>query len=156
MSETKQPSCADLVQQKFNETEQDYKDARDYYDGSQREEHDQFDGYEDLYDYVNQTALSWDYVEKGTFNDSRRSRIRFESYDPTFWYINQERGYFRLQLSWGGPGDEFRIYVDYDKSIDYIEYWYLDWYDGASVRVGSDTESYDICRDFLELSLLNA
>ena len=137
MSETKQPSCADLVQQKFNETEQDYKDARDYYDGSQKEEHDQYDGYEDLYDYVNNTCLCWDYVEKGTFND-------------------QERGYFRLQLSWGGPGDEFRIYVDYDKSIDYIEYWYLDWYDGASVRVGSDTESYDICRDFLELSLLNA
>ena len=137
MSETKQPSCADLVQQKFNETEQDYKDARDYYDGSQKEEHDQYDGYEDLYDYVNNTCLCWDYVEKGTFDD-------------------QERGYFRLQLSWGGPGDEFRIYVDYDKSIDYIEYWYLDWYDGASVRVGSDTESYDICRDFLELSLLNA
>ena len=134
MSEAKQPSCADLVQQKFNETEQDYKDARDYYDESQREEHDQYDGYEDLYDYVNQTALCWDYVEKGTFDD-------------------QERGYFRLQLSWGGPGDEFRIYVDYDKSIDYIEYWYLDWYDGASVRVGSDTESYDICRDFLEVAL---
>ena len=137
MSETKQPSCAELVQQKFNETEQDYKDARNYYDGSQKEEHDQYDGYEDLYDYVNNTCLCWDYVEKGTFDD-------------------QERGYFRLQLSWGGPGDEFRIYVDYDKSIDYIEYWYLDWYDGASVRVGSDTESYDICRDFLELSLLNA
>ena len=137
MSETKQPSCADLVQQKFNETEQDYKDARNYYDGSQKEEHDQYDGYEDLYDYVNQTALCWDYVEKGTFDD-------------------QERGYFRLQLSWGGPGDEFRIYVDYDKSIDYIEYWYLDWYDGASVRVGSDTVSYDICRDFLEVTSLEA
>ena len=137
MSEAKQPSCADLVEQKFNETEQDYKDAQTYYDQSEPEEHDQYEGYEDLIDYVNQTALCWDYVEKGTFDD-------------------QERGYFRLQLSWGGPGDEFRIYVDYDKSIDYIEYWYLDWYDGASVRVGSDTESYDICRDFLELSLLNA
>jgi len=131
MSEAKQPSCADLVEQKFNETEQDYKDARDYYNQSEPGEHDQYEGYEDLFDYINQTALCWDYVEKGTFND-------------------QERGYFRLQLSWGGPGDEFRIYVDYDKSIDYIEYWYLDWYDGASVRVGSDTVSYDICRDSLE------
>ena len=132
--EAKQLSCADLVQEKFNETEQDYKDARDYYNQSEPGEHDQYEGYEDLFDYINQTALSWDYVEKGTFDD-------------------QERGYFRLQLSWGGPGDEFRIYVDYDKSIDYIEYWYLDWYDGASVRVGSDTESYDICRDFLEVAL---
>jgi hypothetical protein len=133
MSEAKQPSCADLVQQKFNETEQDYKDARNYYNQSEPGEHDQYEGYEDLFDYINQTALSWGYVEKGTFDD-------------------QERGYFRLQLSWGGPGDEFRIYVDYDKSIDYIEYWYLDWYDGASVRVGSDTVSYDICRDSLEIS----
>ena len=133
MSEAKQPSCADLVEQKFNETEQDYKDARDYYNQSEPGEHDQYEGYEDLFDYVNQTGLCFDYVEKGTFTD-------------------QDRGYFRYQLSWGGPGDEFRIYVDYDKSIDYIEYWYLDWYDGASVRVGSDTVSYDICRDSLEIS----
>ena len=133
--EAKQLSCADLVQEKFNETEQDYKDARDYYNQSEPGEHDQYEGYEDLFDYINQTALSWDYVEKGTFDD-------------------QERGYFRLQLSWGGPGDEFRIYVDYDKSIDYIEYWYLDWYDGASVRVAADTVSYDICRDFLEIAPL--
>ena len=140
MSEAKQPSCAELVQQKFNETEQDYRDARNYYFAIEPGENDQYDGYEDLYDYVNQTALCWDYVEKGTFDD-------------------QERGYFRLQLSWGGPGDEFRIYVDdnsIDYSIDYIEYWYLDWYDGASGRVGADTASYDICRDLLELSLLNA
>ena len=135
MSEAKQPSCADLVEQKFNETEQDYKDARDYYNQSEPGENDQYEGYEDLFDYVNHTGLCFDYVEKGTFTD-------------------QERGYFRLQLSWGGPSDEFRIYVDYDKSIDYIEYWYLDWYDGASVRVGSDKVSYDICRDFLEIAPL--
>ena len=133
MSEAKQPSCADLVEQKFNETEQDYKDARDYYNQSEPGEHDQYEGYEDLFDYINQTALCWDYVEKGTFND-------------------QERGYFRLQLSLGGRGDEFRLYVDYDKSIDYIEYWYLDWYDGASVRIGADTVSYDVCNHFLEVA----
>ena len=86
MSEAKQPSCAELVQQKFNETEQDYKDARDYYDQSEPGEDDQYEGYDSLYDYVNQTALCWDRVEKETFDD-------------------QERGYFRLQLSWGGPGD---------------------------------------------------
>jgi len=137
MSDTKQPSCADLVQEEFNKTEQDYKDARNYYNQSEPDENDQYEGYEDLFDYVNQTGLCFDYVEKGTFTD-------------------QERGYFRYQLSWGGPSDEFRIYVDYDKSIDYIEYWYLDWYDGASVRVGSDTVSYDICRDFLEVTPLEA
>ena len=132
MSEAKQPSCAELVQEKFNETEQDYKDAQTYYDGSQKKEHDQYDDYEDFYDYVNQTALSWDRV----IYDCR--------------VTGDKRGYFRLQLSWGGPGDEFRIYADYDKSIDYIEYWYLDWYDGASVRVGADTASYHVCSGFLE------
>ncbi len=72
--------------------------------------------YDSLYDYVNQTALSWDFVKANTFND-------------------QKIGYFRLQLSWGGPSTEFRIYTDKDLNIDFIEYWYLDWYDGASVVV---------------------
>ena len=134
-------TCKDKVADSFRGVEEDYKNARDYYNLSSKEwqkkmsrEHDQYDGYEDLYDYVSQTALSWDYVEKGTFND-------------------QERGYFRLQLSWGGPGDEFRIYTDYDKSIDYIEYWYLDWYDGACVNVSRDSVSWDICSWYMDLEL---
>ena len=72
--------------------------------------------YDSLYDYVNQTALSWDFVKANTFND-------------------QKIGYFRLQLSWGGPSTEFRIYTDKDLNIDHIEYWYLDWFDGASIVV---------------------
>ena len=72
--------------------------------------------YDSLYDYVNQTALSWDFVKANTFND-------------------QKIGYFRLQLSWGGPSTEFRIYTDKDLNIDFIEYWYLDWFDGACVDV---------------------
>ena len=31
--------------------------------------------------------------------------------------------------------DEFRIFVDEDKNIYKIEYWYLDWGDGASIIV---------------------
>ena len=132
MMEAKQLSCLELVREKFNQTEQDYKNAQDYFNQPEPEENDEYECYEDFIDYVHQTALCWDYVEKGTFD-------------------GQERGYFRLQLSWGGPGDEFRIYVDYDKSIDYIEYWYLDWYDGASVLVGADTASHYVCSGFLEV-----
>ena len=44
-------------------------------------------------------------------------------------------GYFRYQISWGGPSDEFRIYADrrgeYRWNIWKIEYWFMDWFDGA-------------------------
>ena len=91
-----------------------------------------FHEYEDLFDYVNQTSLSWDYVEPYTFDDQRE-------------------GYYRLQLSWGGPSDEFRIYTDMNKRIHEIEYWYLDWYDGASISVPRDTVSWDICSWHMDL-----
>ena len=54
-------------------------------------------------------------------------------------------------MSWGGPSDEFRIYTDYHKNINYIEYWYMDWFDGASIRVNDDV-IYHICEMFLECS----
>ena len=67
-----------------------------------------------LYEY----GLSFDYVAPQTFKD-------------------QNQGYFRYQLSWGGPSDEFRIYAekinDYSFSVYKIEYWFLDWFDGAHV-----------------------
>lgn len=60
-------------------------------------------------------GIAFDYVPRGTFE-------------------GQELGYFRYQLSWGGPGDEFRYFVGYNgKDIHSIEYWYLDWWDGAKI-----------------------
>jgi|TARA_R110002020_G_scaffold44412_1_gene128110 hypothetical protein len=67
-------------------------------------------------------GLCFDYVDPNTFTD-------------------QKEGYWRWQLSWGGPGDEFRIYVNPDKSVHRIEYWYLDWYDGAKVTLGTQQHS---------------
>ena len=63
-------------------------------------------------------GLCFDYVDPNTFND-------------------QKEGYWRWQLSWGGPSDEFRIFVNPDKSVHRIEYWYLDWFDGAHVTLGA-------------------
>lgn len=57
-------------------------------------------------------ALGFDYVAPGTFDD-------------------QKEGYFRYQLSWGGPSDEFRFFVNPDLSCHRVEYWFLDWFDGA-------------------------
>ena len=72
-----QPKCADLVESKYNETEADYKRARKFFEEYQdategqrialevidKNRGDYFHEYDDLFDYVNQTALSWDYVE---------------------------------------------------------------------------------------------
>jgi hypothetical protein len=46
-------------------------------------------------------------------------------------FEGQRNAYFRWQLSWGGPSDEFRFYANPDISIHRIEYWFLDWFDGA-------------------------
>lgn len=40
-------------------------------------------------------------------------------------------------LSVGGPEDLFRFYLD-NGTIHRIEYWYIDWFDGASREVRDD------------------
>jgi hypothetical protein len=72
--------------------------------------------YNDFWDYLNQNVLSFDYVEANTFD-------------------NQEEGYWRLQFSWGGPSDEIRYYIGEGDNVREIYYVYMDWFDGASVRV---------------------
>lgn len=64
-------------------------------------------------------GLSFDFVAAGTFDD-------------------QEEAYFRYQLSWGGPSDEFRFFVNPDLSCHRIEYWFLDWFDGASRTLAAE------------------
>ena len=141
--ETQQRFCADKVQENFNDREKDFVQAKEFYDkyedATEGEQialeafNEDVSGYEDFFDYINNYGLAFDYVEKGTFTD-------------------QERGYFCFQLSWGGPSDEFRIYVDYDKQITHIDYWFLDWGDGASVRIPEDSIAYEVCEQFTELS----
>jgi hypothetical protein len=76
-------------------------------------------------------GLSFDYVAPGTFND-------------------QESGYFRYQMSWGGPSDEFRFYTDPEFNAHYIEYAFLDWYDGATRKCNKEEHQviFDIYRDY--------
>jgi hypothetical protein len=82
-------------------------------------------------------GLSFDYVPKDSFSDQRK-------------------GYFRYQISWGGPSEEFRIYADECLEIDRIEFWYLDWFDGAKVQVtGKALQTWhEIWADFKEMDLL--
>lgn len=70
------------------------------------------DGPEEQLGALPDYALCFDYVEPYTFGD-------------------QPEGYFRYQMSWGGPSDEFRFFVNLDLSCHRVEYWFLDWFDGA-------------------------
>jgi len=86
----------------------------------------------------NEYGLCFDYVAPGTFDD-------------------QEQGYFRYQLSWGGPSDEFRFFVNPDLSVHTIEYWFLDWGDGASLdlEAGDFTFMEEIFDHFRECGCYN-
>lgn len=80
--------------------------------------------------HISEYGLCFDYVAPNTFND-------------------QPEGYFRYQLSWGGPSDEFRYFVNPDYSIHRIEYWFLDWFDGAcQTLTGSE---YDLLMEIFTM-----
>ena len=118
----KRQTCQDLVVKKYRSRLVDLQAASDYFSiekESARAAHDWHEDlkhFEDYYDYVNQLGLSFDFVAA----DASEGR---------------SCGYWRWQLSTGGPGDEFRIFTDIQKKIDRIEYVYLDWFDVASHEV---------------------
>jgi hypothetical protein len=47
---------------------------------------------------------------------------------------NIRKGYLQWLISWGGPSVEWRFFfVPGDQEPYRIEYWYMDWFDGAKV-----------------------
>jgi hypothetical protein len=115
-------TCKELVSQELKNRMADLKTLWDSY--CKGEENTENLG--NIFEY----GLSFDYVAPNTFK-------------------GQRKGYFRYQLSWGGPSDEFRIFAHpeykenlYDNGlhlanwdIEKIEYWYLDWFDGACKKL---------------------
>ena len=79
-------------------------------------------------------GLCFDYVAPNTFND-------------------QNEDYYRYQISWGGPSEEFRFYVNRDDSVRRIEYWFLDWFDGAYIDVTEDQLINELWDWFAEMGL---
>ena len=80
------------------------------------------DEYEDLNEWLNNYALSYD--------DDLHYRAK------------------KLELSWGGPSDYFLFFED-----GTIEYYYLDWFDGAKRELEGEQkeimeELYNRCLDF--------
>lgn len=86
----------------------------------------------------NEYRLCIDYVAPHTFND-------------------QKRGYLRYQLSWGGPSDEFRFYLDESLNPTRVEYWFLDWFDGAKIILKGKTLQLleEIYEDFKETGIVS-
>jgi hypothetical protein len=109
-------TCEDLIDKKYDERFHQFNDAYELMSSETPEIYTQYKDYNDFWDYLNQNILSFDYVEANTFE-------------------NQEEGYWRLQFSWGGPSDEIRYYIGEGDNVREIYYVYMDWFDGASVRV---------------------
>jgi len=78
-------------------------------------------------------ALSFDYVEPHTFTDQRE-------------------GFWRWQFSWGGPSDELRAYVNRDDSIHRVEYWFMDWMDGAKLELQPDDHAWQRIQEMIEMN----
>ena len=78
-------------------------------------------------------ALAFDYVEPHTFD-------------------KQPEGYWRWQFSWGGPSDELRAYVNRDDSIHRVEYWFMDWMDGAKLEVQQDQKSWHRMQEMISMN----
>ena len=77
-------------------------------------------------------GLCFDYVAPGTFTDDQKT--------PCF-DIGADAGYWRYQISWGGPSEEIRFFAS-GGTFGRAEFWLLDWFDGAStVLAGSDRET---------------
>ena len=78
--------------------------------------------------YLGEYALSFDFVAPDTFDD-------------------QSYGYWRYQISYGGPTEEIRFHTEFNEDskeqefyftkdvITNVEYAYLDWFDGATMTL---------------------
>jgi len=74
----------------------------------------------------------------------------FDYVDPHTW-DDQPEGYWRWQFSWGGPGDELRGYVNENKELHRLEYWFLDWFDGAKLPVPPGSMPWNQMQEMLDL-----
>lgn len=72
---------------------------------------------------------------------------RFEDYGLCLDYCDpaehERESYLRYQLSYGGPQDEFRFFLSPTQTgwrAHRIEYWFLDWFDGASIVIEDEDD----------------
>jgi len=71
------------------------------------------------------------------FEDEIRDELRdrFFEYGLSFDVVNADKpgeSYVRYQISTGGPAEEIRFFCDFNRRPYRAEFWFLDWFDGAS------------------------
>lgn len=100
---------------------------------------------EQLKDEIETLRTLWTAYQSG--EEETEEYGSFTEYGLSFDYVeghtefNPGAGYFRYQLSWGGPSDEFRFYCDPAFQCHQIDYAFLDWFDGATrTLTGEDEE----------------
>lgn len=100
------------------------------------------------------SALREIWARCGSDDDDERDSAQeeFSNYGLSFDYVppetftDQDEGYWRWQISWGGPSDEFRIFASpmskrfgqIQYKVHRIEYWFMDWFDGAHRVLSGD------------------
>jgi len=85
-----------------------------------------------LHEYI----LSADTVAPHTFCDCADPEAPEQDCDEL-------KGYGRIQFSYGGPTEEIRYH-----SSEHIEFWRLDWFVGANVRIDSEDVAQWVCEWF--------
>lgn len=95
---------------------------------------------EDLMRFYN----AWYGKEKWTDEISNE----WQSYGLSYDFVeasdsNNQEGYYRFQISWGGPSDEIRFYDNR------TEYWFLDWFDSAKIDISNKPYVYWLKNQFL-------
>ena len=110
LQQQKEKTCAQLIDKRLSDRVEDFEAFMNAEDLEENVYNKSGDYLGSFYDY----GLDFGYVEPNTFE-------------------GQRIGYFRYQLSWGGPSDELQFFRDGS-----IEYHYKDWFDGAKVEVSAE------------------
>ena len=82
-----------------------------------------------------------EYKEANGYDSDCDGHQAFSEYGLCFDYVspeNGENGYYRFQMSYGGPSDELRFYATREGQCHVIQYWFMDWFDGAHITLTND------------------
>lgn len=93
---------------------------------------------ERINEYWKSTQADWKEHQKDTTYLNEQFILGVDYVEPNT-FTNQKKGYKRIQFSWGGPSDELRVF-----SNGTVEYWFMDWFDGAKLDVTSNKIAQEI------------
>lgn len=77
----------------------------------------------------------------------------FHEYGLSFDFVEateEHDAFYRYQMSWGGPSDEFRFYVN-----GAIEYVYLDWFSGVGFNLNRCDDAQRLKEYFEEIGMID-